>query len=114
MSGRGVLGSRSPFTASGDLGFHEGFVHIAPQPVLAGIFGACYRVTGLVGVPVGLLVLRGVATVDLAARHASPQGDPRVAHILSHPLRRLCSRRSLLSPLSAIAPFAALDAKSLR
>jgi hypothetical protein len=72
MSGREVLGSRAPLTISRDLVFHQGLVHVAPQPILAGFFGARYGVSGLVGVFVSVLVLGGVATADLAARRASP------------------------------------------
>jgi hypothetical protein len=69
---------------------HGNLIDEAPQPVLTRFERLHDRVRGGVEVLGRVLVLRGIATTDVAANAAEPQMDPGIANLqaLFAPLRR--------------------------
>jgi hypothetical protein len=56
-------------------------IRVAPNPALAGFDGAHQRMTGLLEVLGGMLILRRVATSDMTAAQAQSQMHPAVADL---------------------------------
>jgi hypothetical protein len=62
-------------------GLDEGFVHIAPLPVLARLERLDDRVPSVKEVLRSVLILRRIAAADMAADEANAQVDPLLAHL---------------------------------
>jgi hypothetical protein len=62
-------------------GLKQKFVHVAPQPVFAGLDRLDDGVPGGVKMLSGVLVFRRIATADMAAFETEAQMDPGIAHL---------------------------------
>jgi hypothetical protein len=69
------------FLLAGPILREEGFIHIAPPPILARLKRAHDRMLGVMEMFGGVLILRRVAAAHVATAETLPQMYPGIAHL---------------------------------